>query len=119
MTDTFPDSPTESVSPDVQVSDVTPPFTCTLHVAFFPFLVDAVMVHVPALTIVTFPALTLAILVLLLLHVTARFFAPCGDTVAVSMAEGFDGLSVRLPLFNVTLFTSSPLDPFPAPPFAL
>ena len=63
------------------------PLTVTLHVAFSPFEVLAVIVTVPAFLAVTFPVLlTVATLLLLEYHVTVDF-ADSGDTVATSVLD--------------------------------
>ena len=59
--------------------------TVTLQVAVFPLFDFAVMVAVPAPFAVTFPPLTVATELLLVLQVTDLFVALEGDTVAVSV----------------------------------
>lgn len=61
-------------------------YTRILQVALFPFAVVAVIVQVPLLTAFTFPEdVTVAIPVLLLLHVTLLLVALAGATVALSV----------------------------------
>jgi hypothetical protein len=92
------------VSPPVTTGAPSRAFIVTVQVALFPPDV-AVIVAVPTTLPVTTPLLTVAILVLLELHVTVLFVAFDGFTVAVNVSVASISIVV-LVLFKLTDVTS-------------
>ena len=82
----------------------TPAFTVTLHVAFLPSFVKAVIVAVPAFLAVTLPFLTVATFVLLEDQVMFLYLAFAGATVAVKVNVALVPTVIFL-AFNLTDLT--------------
>ena len=84
---------------------LTPVFTVTLHVAFLPSFVNAVIVAVPAFLAVTLPfLLTVATFLLLEDQVIFLYLAFVGLTVAVKVNVAFVPTVILL-AFNLTDLT--------------